>query len=416
MLLAGIISNQTAATPFISSWKTDNAGTSSSTQITIPTSSTGTYNCTVDWGDGNTNTITTWNDAAWTHTYSVAGTYTVKFYGTFNGIVFNNGGDRLKLLSITQWGTNFRVGTTQGTYFYGCANLVLSSVADKLNLSGTTVLDSMFRGCTSITTIPFLSTWDVSAVTSFNSMFRDATSFNSSTNGWTFSTSMSSTALVSMFMNCAAYNQSMASWSLPTTGNTFSMANFLYGCTVFNSSVAFNTTNVTSMANFFLNCSAFNQTVSFTTANVTSMAGMFQGCNVFNSTLSLSSTANVTTMANMFLGALAFNQSSVSSFNTAKVTSFANMFLNAVAFNQSVASWSIAALTNASSMFTGSAFNITNYNLLLNNTTGWPSQATIQSGVTFSAGSAHYSSGAPTTGRAVLTGTYTWTITDGGTP
>lgn len=42
--------------------------------------------------------------------------------------------------------------------------------------------------------------------------------------------------------------------------------------------------------------------------------------------------------------------------------------------------------------------------------------SSIQSSVTFSAGTAHYSAGAPTTGRTYLTGTKLWTITDGGTP
>lgn len=59
---------------FITTWKTNNAGVSSSTQITIPTSATGTYNCIVDYGDGNiASNMITYNDARWTHTYSVAG-------------------------------------------------------------------------------------------------------------------------------------------------------------------------------------------------------------------------------------------------------------------------------------------------------------------------------------------------------
>ena len=40
--------NLMAQAPFITTWKTDNPGTSSSTQITIPTTGTG-YNYTVAW-------------------------------------------------------------------------------------------------------------------------------------------------------------------------------------------------------------------------------------------------------------------------------------------------------------------------------------------------------------------------------
>jgi hypothetical protein len=96
------------------------------------------------------------------------------------------------------------------------------------------------------------------------------------------------------------------------------------------------------------------------------------------------------------------------------VTTMQFMFSGATAFNQDVSAWSIAALTSANNMFNGSGLTTTNYDKLLNNTTGWPSQATIQPNVAFHAGTAKYSAGAPATGRGILTGTYTWTITDGG--
>ena len=70
-------------TPFISTWKTDNtsSGSSTATQVKLPLISTGSYNFTVDWGDSTTSTITAYNQAAVTHTYSVAGTYQIKING-----------------------------------------------------------------------------------------------------------------------------------------------------------------------------------------------------------------------------------------------------------------------------------------------------------------------------------------------
>ena len=59
---------------FISEWKTDNAGTSNDDQITLPLVSSGTYDFTVDWGDGTQDTITSHDQAEVTHTYSAAGT------------------------------------------------------------------------------------------------------------------------------------------------------------------------------------------------------------------------------------------------------------------------------------------------------------------------------------------------------
>jgi hypothetical protein len=107
--------------PFISTWDTTKAG-SANTTIVIPTIATGTYDCVVDWGDGTTSTITTYNDPAWTHVYGASGVYNVSITGTFRGIRFNNGGDCLKLMVISQWGI-LRLGTTEANYFFGCTIL-----------------------------------------------------------------------------------------------------------------------------------------------------------------------------------------------------------------------------------------------------------------------------------------------------
>ena len=47
--------------PFISTWKTDNEGVSLSNQIFLNLDSSGTYNFVVDWGDGSSDEITTWD-------------------------------------------------------------------------------------------------------------------------------------------------------------------------------------------------------------------------------------------------------------------------------------------------------------------------------------------------------------------
>ena len=89
---------QVASPEFAISVKTDNTGTSADNQFTIPW--IGTYD--VDWGDGNVDTSVVDTQ---THTYASAGTYDVKVTATTGRIVFNNGGDRLKLLDIKNWGT-----------------------------------------------------------------------------------------------------------------------------------------------------------------------------------------------------------------------------------------------------------------------------------------------------------------------
>ena len=109
------------ASMFVSEWKTDNTtgSVSGSNQISLPLESDGTYNFTVDWGDGSSDTITSWNQAEVTHTYAFSGTYTVKISGTIEGFRFNNGGDRTKIIDISQWGI-LKLGNN-GTYFSGCS-------------------------------------------------------------------------------------------------------------------------------------------------------------------------------------------------------------------------------------------------------------------------------------------------------
>ncbi len=157
---------------FKSTWKTDNAGISNDDQITLPLESGGTYNFAVSWGDGSFDRITTWNQAETTHTYSSAGTYEVQVNGTINGWRFNNGGDKLKILTVENWG-DLLLGTFLGSYFYGCTNLVINAT-DELDVSAITNFNYGFYGCASMTAIN-VGSWDVSSVTSFRAGFRNCT-------------------------------------------------------------------------------------------------------------------------------------------------------------------------------------------------------------------------------------------------
>ncbi|MDY0265724.1 MAG: hypothetical protein RBR12_11165, partial [Sulfurospirillum cavolei] len=68
-----------AQTDFITTWKTDNSGTSNATSITIPTTGGG-YNYDVDWNnDGTFDDVGVTGNI--THDYGTAGTYTVAIRG-----------------------------------------------------------------------------------------------------------------------------------------------------------------------------------------------------------------------------------------------------------------------------------------------------------------------------------------------
>jgi surface protein len=260
---------------FITTWKTDNVGTSEDNEISLPFVSGGSYNCIVDWGDGNSDTITVWNQAETTHTYSSSGTYTVKINGQCWGWQFNNGGDCLKLLTIKQWGKNFKLNAGGG-HFYGCANLVINA-KDYLDVGTTTNMAQCFRACASLTT---------------NSIkFRD-------------------------------------------TSNVTTIWAMFYGCSNFNGDVSsLDTSSVNSMADVFGECNKFNQPLNdWDTSEVTSMYAMFYNAYVFNQTLSNWDTSKVTDMRYTFYGCTAFNQD-ISNFNIEAVTQINNMLSNATSFS-----------------------------------------------------------------------------------
>ncbi len=201
---------------FISTWKTNNAGVSSSTQIKLPLVATGVYNFIVAWGDGNTDRITNANyTTKQTHTYASAGTYTITFSGDITGWRFNSGEttDKLKLLSISSWGC-LNIGN-ETEAFCGCANLTMSE-ADNIDLSGVTILTSMFEGCSSLTNITWLAYWSVSAVTDTSRMFKDCSVFNG--NVATFNMA-NVTNISDMFNGASSFNKDISGWDTGKVAN-----------------------------------------------------------------------------------------------------------------------------------------------------------------------------------------------------
>ena len=77
VLLLVVSSSFVSAIAFNSTWLTTNAGSSASDEISLPLLATGSYNFTVDWGDGNFSNITNWADTNKTHNYTSSGTYNV---------------------------------------------------------------------------------------------------------------------------------------------------------------------------------------------------------------------------------------------------------------------------------------------------------------------------------------------------
>ena len=151
---------------FVTTWQTDNPGTSNDTSITVPMIG-GPYD--VDW-DNDEIFDETGLTGAVTHDFLVSGTYTIRIRGTYDSIGFLNGGDKDKILSLDQWGTN--PWKSMSSAFAGAINLEVAAT-DTPDFSAVTDMSGMFDGAISVDLD--VSGWDVSALLDATNMFAGVT-------------------------------------------------------------------------------------------------------------------------------------------------------------------------------------------------------------------------------------------------
>ncbi len=216
--------------------------TSSGQTVTLPIS--GNVNVSVDWGDGNIETITTDNP---THKYASAGTYQIRVGGTCDmwGTNSNVATYTQIMTKVNQWG---ELGASKYS-FAGCTKLTYVSPTISATASAAiTDMSNMFASCTGLTSID-LSKFDTSNVTTMESMFMNATGLTT--------------------LNLSKLN----------TGNVQYMQQMFYGCTGLTSLNLTNldTSSVIAMQNMFNGCSALKtlDLKDFNTSNVGNMGGMF---------------------------------------------------------------------------------------------------------------------------------------------
>jgi surface protein len=190
----------TPSTPssFVSVWRAKG-----SEQISLPLVSGGYYSFLVDWGDGNSDIITSWNQVEKNHLYLTSGDYTITISGTIIGWSFSTiPASKNSILSISKWGV-LNVGNSSSGAFLGCGSLDLSTVTDTLNLNGVFTLATMFGNCTSLTTINNINLWDTSTIQTTNLMFWNANSFDDNISDWDISQVVNAT---NMFYNATSFN------------------------------------------------------------------------------------------------------------------------------------------------------------------------------------------------------------------
>jgi len=146
--------------------------------FTLPLAATGTYNCTVDWGDGTSSQITNYMDSQKYHVYSTPDVYSISITGIFSKIGFRGYdlyGDQPNkmLIEVSNWGN---VGFTDLSYaFYNCPFLSKLPEGPITGATTVTTFDECFGRCTSLTTIPATLFSTTPNVTSFATCFGGCT-------------------------------------------------------------------------------------------------------------------------------------------------------------------------------------------------------------------------------------------------
>jgi surface protein len=433
------------------------------------------YNFLVDWGDGSSDMITSWNQAEVSHEYATAGDYDVSIYGRMDAWDTFQGSDgnfpyQANIIDVKQWGDiNFK----STFFFFRGTNLGISTAGtitatDVPNLRKVKSMYGMFRGCGEIINLD-LSGWDVRNVELFDTFAISCGKLQSiSFDGWD-TTSMKS---MSYFLGYGPQLISPPDMSHFNTGNCiiFDVLMWDQTPTLFdfniskwdtNNAITFgymfsgtsanllgignlSTRNVRIMSSGFAymdvtdsidlsswdvsnvrNFDGFMENSQFSSVNVSGwdvrkakdMSEMFQRMvNLTSLDLSSFRTTSATDMLEMFQGCTALTDLDISNFYFSKVTDLRGFFHSSPNIDMSqidIASWDISSVTLASNfMFNGPTMTTAQYDALL---IAW-SQLPVQPNVTWHFGAAQYTSGgAAEAARDVLTGApNNWIITDGG--
>ena len=361
--------------------------------VTLPLG--GTFDVTVDWGDGSSQRFTT---GPVTRTYSAEGEYVVTIAGDAES--FGGGGwaGESLLESVSSFGS---LGLTSlADAFLGASNLTVVPAALPNTVTSTR---GMFDGAIAFN--QDISGWNTSNVTEMQFMFFGASSFNQSLAAWNVS---NVTNMAYMFGEASSFNQSLAAWNVSRVTR---MSYMFVSAISFNQSLAaWNVSRVTYMSSMFNGASSFNQSLdSWDVSSVTGMALMFRNASAFNQSLAAWNVSNVTNMESMFEGASSFNQS-LAAWDVSRVTNMSLMFKNASAFNQSLAAWNVSNVTNMTSMLGNTSLSTANYDAMLN---GWASSS-VRPGVNFGVGNTRYSSAGAAARSTLTSSPKSWVITDGG--
>ncbi len=348
-----------AQSPFVTTWNTTNPGvTVYNNQIVFPIVGT---NYNISWR--NTGVAADTGNAVGngtdTITFANSGIYKVYISpgaGSVSSIAFNNSlnVDRLKILSIEQWGDI--AWTTFKGAFSGCSNLILNA-ADAPNLSNVTNMSNAFSYCNKFTGNTSMNNWNVSNIDTMEYVFARDSFFNQNISNWHVSNVKD---MGHLFEGDLSFNQPLNSWDVSNVTNMQSMFN---EDTSFNQALNnWNVSHVTNMGALFGTCLSFNQDISnWDVSNVNDMGFMFAGASAFNTPLNNWNVSKLEYAEEMFAGAISFNQP-LDNWDVSKTVSMYGMFASNN-FNQPLNNWNTGKVIDFRYMFSASK----NFNQPLNN-------------------------------------------------
>ncbi len=196
------------------------------------------YNFTVDWGDGNTSEVTSFNDSDKVHQYESHGEYKVTIKGLCEGFQ-NDSSSRRNLLKVSNLGNMGWKDLSKA--FKDNSNLegVFGG-----NTSGVTNMSHMFYEARKAT--PETSGWDTSNVTNMSFMFSYAFKVNPDTSDWDTS---SVTNMKGLFYGTQVATPDTSRWD--TSSVTDMSLAFSYAAQAIPDTSRWDFSNVTNVHNLF---------------------------------------------------------------------------------------------------------------------------------------------------------------------
>lgn len=355
--------------------------------LTIRTTGT----CSVDWGDGSTQSISSgsyarkefnfgsysvstltsegFKQALVTVTPQTSGTLTSfdiseqhsfsTSYTKPNVLEIKMSGPNLTSLNISNTSipqfdklTNFvLVGTHSissfNSTFYNCRNLRSATInclnstntasmfqgctnlrdVNISNLNSVTTMNSMFQGCYSLRTLPAI---DANACTTFASMFSSCISLVESP-------TINNSSLVTDTQSMFSYCYMLKKVNLFTTSAVTNMNSMFYVCYVLENVPLFTTSAVTNMNAMFYDCRMLTGIPAFNTGSLLTMRQMFYNCRKLisdrrNRGLPYLNLSNVTDMYQAFVNCYKIKM--IPHFDTGNVTNMESLFSGCILLSE----------------------------------------------------------------------------------